>query len=52
MSKSFALFVALMAMAIAGQALALNPQPLPPLLISPPVHGGHAPLPHAPPVRF
>ena len=53
MSKlSFTLVMALATMAVAGQALALNPQPLPPRWISPPIHGTHYPVRHVPVVRY
>ena len=37
--------------ALASQALALNPQPLPPCQIQV-QHGGHEPVQHVPVVRF
>ena len=52
MPKLFALVVGVVTLAVAGQALALNPQPLPPRWISPPTHGGHEPVRHVPVVRF
>ncbi len=52
MKLTFALVAALATFAAAGQALALNPQPLPPRWISPPVHGGNEPVRHVPMVRL
>jgi hypothetical protein len=52
MSKLFlTLTTALALTALAGQALALNPQPLPPLQM-PGQHGGPHAVAHAPVVRF
>jgi hypothetical protein len=48
----FALAAALALSAAAGQALALNPQPLPPRWISPPIHGTHYPVRHVPVVHY
>jgi hypothetical protein len=53
MSKfSLAVLIALATTAAAGQALALNPQPLPPRWVSPPVHGGNHTIRHVPVVRY
>jgi hypothetical protein len=53
MSKfALALALALASFAAAGQALALNPQPLPPRWISPPVGPHPTPVPHVPVVHF
>jgi len=41
-----ALVAAVLATAVAGQALALNPQPLPPMQIKPLFHGNHAAASH------
>jgi hypothetical protein len=53
MTKTVLAFAAALAMtAAASQALALNPQPLPPRWISPPPHGGHYPVRPVPVVHY
>jgi hypothetical protein len=53
MSKlSFALTLTLAMSAMAGQALALNPQPLPPRWSGPHIPGGKQPVRHVPVVRY
>jgi hypothetical protein len=53
MSKlSITLVMALATMAVAGQALALNPQPLPPFRVGPVINNTHEPVRHVPVVRF
>jgi hypothetical protein len=53
MTKTVLAFAAALAMtAAASQALALNPQPLPPRWISPPTPPHPEPVPHVPVVRF
>jgi hypothetical protein len=52
MSKCFAAIAALVTLAVAGQALALNPQPLPPRWISPHLPPHPEPVRHVPIVRY
>jgi hypothetical protein len=53
MSKlSFALIAGFVTLAVAGQALALNPQPLPPCWAGPHIPNTHEPVRHVPVVRF